>query len=742
MRLQQITNLNAVKTIFFIVAISFLFGKSAFSQNIGVNASGATPHASAMLDVSSTNSGLLIPRVALTATNVEGPITSPATSLMVYNTATAGTSPNNVVPGYYYWNGSAWILFSTTSNSAWSLSGNSGLNPATNFLGNTDDKQLIFKSNNQSFWEFGNRGTLGLTQGYPDYDDTSEKVSYVRSALQFDAPAASFYKPKMWTDPNGNFRVKGSSAGTDYFEFGSTGSNNSGGFEFIVGDDGDEPIVFKSYHYVNGMSEIMRLQSGRMAVGSNSFNASNPEKLLIDAGVTTSYNLMTGKGNIDNYLQINVQNSSAGGTASSDLVATANNGNESSNFIDMGINSSGFTNTSYPIIGGANNAYLYSTGNDFVIGNGTASKSLRFFTGGFANVNERMRIDGTGKVGIGTTTPSEVLDVAGNFELTGAFMPGNSAGTSGYLLTSAGAGVSPTWTNPTTLLGSSYWAMDGNNITGTARSIGTTSAKDFPFITNNTERMRISSAGSVGIGATSFNGSNPEKFLVNAGTTSSVNAIVGRGTINNYLQLNIQNQSNGTSASSDVVATADNGNETANYIDMGINSSGYTGGVMGGANDGYLYNVGQNLLIGTGTSGKSLIFTTGGTAQSTNERMRIDGSGKVGIGNTNPQATLDVSGNYKLGTSGSVLTNMIKTTISINDATTFSNTTTEQVTATITGATSNATVILNPRTALPAGIGVGWVRVSSANTITIGFTNTDAAPRAVGSVTFDVTVIQ
>src|SRR5205085_6056720 len=141
----------------------------------------------------------------------------------------------------------------------------------------------------------------------------------------------------MYTDANGNFRVKGSSAGTDYFEFGSTGSNNDGGFEFIIGDDGDEPILFKSYNYLTGTSEIMRLQSGRMAVGSNAFNATNPEKLLIDAGVTDSYNLMTGKGSIDNYLQINVQNRSTGGNASSDLVATSDNGDEGANYIDIGI---------------------------------------------------------------------------------------------------------------------------------------------------------------------------------------------------------------------------------------------------------------------------------------------------------------------------------------------------------------------------------------------------------------------
>jgi hypothetical protein len=282
-----------------IAVITFLTATASFglfAQNVGINSTGATPDASAMLDIASTTKGLLVPRVSLTATNAAGPISSPTTSLLVYNTATAGTAPNNVIPGYYYWNGTAWIAFNTTSaaSTAWTLGGNTGIT-ASHFVGTSDDKALIFKSFNQPFLEFGNRGTLGLTQSYTDYDNATEKVTYIRSALQFEAANAQFYKPKMWTDTNGNFRVKGSSAGTDYFEFGSFGASNSGGFEFIIGDDGDEPILFKSYHYINGMSEIMRLQSGRMAVGSNSFDATNPEKLLIDAGTTTSYNLMTGE---------------------------------------------------------------------------------------------------------------------------------------------------------------------------------------------------------------------------------------------------------------------------------------------------------------------------------------------------------------------------------------------------------------------------------------------------------------
>src|ERR1019366_10783034 len=77
--------------------------------------------------------------------------------------------------------------------------------------------------------------------------------------------------------------------------------------------------------------------------------------------------------------------------------------------------------------------------------------------------------------------------------------------------------------------------------------------------------------------------------------------------------------------------------------DLGINSSVNTSGAMGNANDAYLYTTGNNFLMGTGTASKALVFMTGGTIQSTNERMRIDGSGNVGIGVNNPSYKLHVA---------------------------------------------------------------------------------------------------
>ena len=102
-----------------------------------------TPQAS--MDISSTNDGLLIPRIALTATNVATVLT-PTTSELVYNTATSAVGPNQVTPGFYYWDGSLWIRIASGNYNDWSLTGNSGTTPGTNFIGTTDAQDLRIKT--------------------------------------------------------------------------------------------------------------------------------------------------------------------------------------------------------------------------------------------------------------------------------------------------------------------------------------------------------------------------------------------------------------------------------------------------------------------------------------------------------------------------------------------------------------------------------------------------------------------
>ena len=71
--------------------------------------------ASTVLEVESTNKGVLLPRIGLASATDATTIPSPATSLLIYNTATAGTSPNDVAPGFYYWSGTRWNKLSVGS---------------------------------------------------------------------------------------------------------------------------------------------------------------------------------------------------------------------------------------------------------------------------------------------------------------------------------------------------------------------------------------------------------------------------------------------------------------------------------------------------------------------------------------------------------------------------------------------------------------------------------------------------
>jgi hypothetical protein len=117
-----------MKKVILVLAFFLVFLNGNAQTGIGTT----TPSPSAKLEVASSNQGFLPPRIALTATNAASPVTSPATGLLVYNTATTGTAPNNVAPGYYYWNGSAWVAILSNITTS-SISGNGTTTTLTNF---------------------------------------------------------------------------------------------------------------------------------------------------------------------------------------------------------------------------------------------------------------------------------------------------------------------------------------------------------------------------------------------------------------------------------------------------------------------------------------------------------------------------------------------------------------------------------------------------------------------------------
>jgi len=119
----------------------FLLINISVIAQVGVGTT--TPQAT--MDITSTNDGLLIPRIALSATNVATVLT-PTTSELVYNTATSAIGPNQVTPGFYYWDGTLWIRLSSGATNDWALTGNAGTTPGTNFIGTTDAQDLRIKT--------------------------------------------------------------------------------------------------------------------------------------------------------------------------------------------------------------------------------------------------------------------------------------------------------------------------------------------------------------------------------------------------------------------------------------------------------------------------------------------------------------------------------------------------------------------------------------------------------------------
>lgn len=91
----------------------------------------------AVLNVTATDKGVLLPRVALTSSTDKITITNPTTGLLVYNT---GTDASFTTVGYMFWDGSAWKLFANASSEVGVATLNcsgAGMSPGQQIVGGT-----------------------------------------------------------------------------------------------------------------------------------------------------------------------------------------------------------------------------------------------------------------------------------------------------------------------------------------------------------------------------------------------------------------------------------------------------------------------------------------------------------------------------------------------------------------------------------------------------------------------------
>ena len=138
-------------------------------------------------------------------------------------------------------------------------------------------------------------------------------------------------------------------------------------------------------------------------------------KLEVSTGVTTTNSIVNAAGSIDDFLQYNIKNTSTGTKAQSGFNAMADNGNDTTGFVWMGINNSNFNFPTTYNIGGANDVAFIGSGQDMYVANENKKKSIIFSTGKSTTpfFGEQMRILNNGNVGIGSATPLNKLAVKG-----------------------------------------------------------------------------------------------------------------------------------------------------------------------------------------------------------------------------------------------------------------------------------------------------------------------------------------
>jgi hypothetical protein len=198
---------------------------------------------------------------------------------------------------------------------------------------------------------------------------------------------------------------------------------------------------------------------------------------------------------------------------------------------------------------------------------------LSFWRTAGGTTTEAIRIKASGNFGIGIN-PSQKLDVAGNVKFSGALMPNNSAGTSGQVLTSAGANAVPTWTTPASS-GVPYTGATGAvnlgayNLTVNEITIG----KGNSSLSENTVVGKSAMANVTGNNNTAIGSQSMPSLTSGAGNTAIGSAAgYSLGTGSNNIIMGYNANMSGNPSNSIAIGTGIDVN-TSNTIQLGNSSS-------------------------------------------------------------------------------------------------------------------------------------------------------------------------
>ena len=658
------------KKILSYLIFSLLFIHVLLAQNVGINT--ITPDASAALDITATDKGVLVPRLTTTQRTS---ITTPATGLLVYDT-TLGQ--------FYFYNGSAWTAIPLSINNSWTTSGTNQYNALTGNvgIGTTSPSQKLDVS-----------GNINIPQGNSYYVGSNRVLydNYQRNNVIIGTSSGKSISTASSNTVIGNSAMYTNIAGTNNVSLGDNTLYNTN-------SDGNTGIGSAAL-YTNAAG------TNNTAVG---YGADVSSSGLTNA-TAIGYNTKVGSSNsliLGNAANVGIGTStpSVKLDIQSSTIATANiQSNGASAYVTTAAPSgyeTGFSFKTYSS-GSTLNRWLFGKTNTSESGSDVGSD---FFINRYNDAgtyqSQPLRIKrSNGYVGIATTSPTSQLDINGTTTTTNLKM--TSGAINGYVLQSDASGNS-SWVSPTTLAtptyirdadantkiqteetsnedkirfdlgGIEHWVMQGSRLesknTGNSVFIGENAGMNDDLTDN-----RNIAIGYGAMDANTIGGANIAigYDALGANVLGSLSVAIGRSALKN----NTATSGFNTAVGVDVMSNSVSGyfNTALGYGALASGTTGNTN-VAIGANALHDVTGNDNVALGTqagyNATGSRNVFigNEAGTSETGNDKLYIDNSST-----TSPLVYGDFLSNYITinGSLGIGTSSITKGKVEINGTTTY-----------------------------------------------------------------------
>ena len=506
---------------------------------------------------------------------VTSSVSSPSAAFLGGNVGIGTTSPSYKldVSGILASGGSPIAWFSGNYNRIYEPAGNPAL-----YLGNNSDPANYYDNNTHFFRNRGGSSTYAVIEGNGNLGigttSVTEAIHVYRAAnsiIRLQAGGGNVSGVRMDDASSSGYLLKNRTSDT---------TNNALAGALYTYTDNNK--AFQHIH--NGTPLFTILSGGNVGIGTTSPNA----KLQVGTHSTS----LVG----DNSVNARIGNSNTAGIVYGLTLAntaTATVSNQSA--------------LSFVVAGDYSATGIIST----ILRNTTTAASDLVFTNYNNGLNERMRIQYDGNVGIGTSSPSARLHVTGSSSVPAALLMGNvGIGTTSFAYGTTNRGLLEVYGASESLIalrnstGNLYIQKTSSDV-----YINNVNSGIMSFATSNAQRMVILAGGSVSFGTASDILGSPGNIYLNGNTGTAAGPALAFGqsdSVTGCIGHRARIIGSGTSQ------------------DIFIQSQGASN------------NVGLN----ANPTGAVIYFQTQGS-----ERVRIDSSGNLGIGTSSPLQILHINGN-------------------------------------------------------------------------------------------------